>query len=177
MVMLESITMVELKEPTGKVETSLLHKLLIHLFQVSIPSTQIIWDFGNPDHVTNLISDNSTLVIITELFMKDKRLNILLQFYILMIVQSKVKSWDWSNNISSALPLSEISLEDTRRPTQTGITSMKRIKFNLTTLTQLLLRLNCLEFWLMRRNSLGIRLGTLFIRHSLIPIIPCFQKP
>lgn len=81
-----------LKELIGKAVKSckLWHMTL--QFQASIPLTPILSVFGGQDPTMNSTSDNSMLETIMELLLKDKKLNILLVFYILTISVNKEKN-------------------------------------------------------------------------------------
>ena len=151
---------------------------MILQYPVTILITQITWDCGVPVLATNSISTNLTKVIIMELFMNVKKLNISHQFFILMTQVTLARSCDWSSNTFSVLRHWGTLLGDIKRTMLgTGVTFQIWIRFNLMTLTPQSAQLSCLEFCLMKRNSAMNRVGTLLRKLSLTLTTLWCQKP
>ena len=162
MVIQENTKKVESRELFGKTTKQFWRWLTILLFPVSTLSIPTISDFGDQCLVMSLTSILSMLVTTTVPSKKDKKLSISQVYYTQMTLLKVVKSWDWSNNISSVVPLSRILFKNSKRITKTSHNSQKRIRFNLMIPIQLLPVLSCSEFWLMRRSCHGNKHGTLF---------------
>lgn len=102
----------ELGMPTGRAVKLFLPRLMIPLFQVSIPITPIDWDFGAPNLATSSISKSSTRACTTSPSWRDKELNTLPVFSIPTIAPGKASNSDWNSSTSSLAPQFRISSRD-----------------------------------------------------------------